>query len=107
MIPRAAYEETFLYVVKFTHLNLVAMVIKISMQSISRKYFRQNIFNLESFPASLNREKQTAKLKYSLKPKEKKGKKKKKEGKKKRRINKRGSAVLRLFTAKGMPLWIL
>lgn len=106
MIPRAAYEETFLYVVKFTHLNLVAMVIKISMQSISRKYFRQNIFNLESFPASLNREKQTAKLKYSLKPKEKKGKKKKKGGGK-RRINKRGSAVLRLFTAKGMPLWIL
>lgn len=67
---------------------------------IPRKYFRQNIFNLENFPASLNREKQTAKLKYSLKPK---GKKEKKE----REINKRGSAVLRLFTAKGMPLWIL
>lgn len=80
MIPRAAYEETFLYVVKFTHLNLVAMVIKISMQSISRKYFRQNIFNLES----LNREKQTAKLKYSLKPKEKKRKKEEKGGAKKK-----------------------
>lgn len=69
-------------------------------ERIPRKYFRQNIFNLENFSASLNREKQTAKLKYSLKPK---GKKEKKE----REINKRGSAVLRLFTAKGMPLWIL
>lgn len=47
-------------------------------ERILRKYFRQNIFNLENFPASLNREKQTAKLKYSLKPK---GKKKKKKGK--------------------------